>query len=253
MTRAELLAGVAAVGAGTRAGSPSQVTGSFYRYAPGEADPPPIAGAAVYIRPDGATAWLGPSVSDTTGHFSFSNVPPGSYVLRAFLGRRFLWEQTFVASDRPIPPVVCAVHDPGTTVICYNERSDGAQVTRLIKSLGYTNVLTRPGTQIATNIVRFGSSVALEDVKLFGSAFVAALIPLRAIRRFTSDSPQNLDVIETGTDPKLNDPLLSIRAITSAPNFARGSPGELPLSLSPQELLQIAGNRKTIPSPPAAS
>ncbi|MBV8370618.1 MAG: hypothetical protein JO036_17035 [Candidatus Eremiobacteraeota bacterium] len=229
-----------------------QVSGAFYRYLPGAATPPPIAGASVYIRPLPVKndVWLGPSVTDSNGRYTFIAVPAGRYLLQAFISSSFLWQQTFDASNRPIPAVVCAVHEPRTTVVCYKERTDWQQVVKLFRDLGYQNVLLRAGTQSMTNIVRFGSGVPLEDVTLVGSAFVAAGLRIRAIRRFSSDTPANGDVIESGTDPSLKGPALTIASIQSARDFPRGSPGERTLSFSDVESAQIKKNIASIPTPP---
>ncbi|HEY0613885.1 MAG TPA: hypothetical protein VGC96_04565, partial [Candidatus Elarobacter sp.] len=61
----------------------TSLAGALYQYLPGRAQAPALAGAKVYIaryplakQPQ----WLGPSVSDGLGRFTFSGILPAQYL-----------------------------------------------------------------------------------------------------------------------------------------------------------------------------
>ncbi len=96
------------------------VSGAFYRYVPGGASAPALPGLRVYLTPPNTdrttqtlikqrsgTTSIGPSLTDAYGRFSFTGVPAGSYFLRAYFGKKEVWDQAVDArSSQTLSPIV---------------------------------------------------------------------------------------------------------------------------------------------------
>jgi hypothetical protein len=117
MNRIAIAALVAALGASAPpAAFADQFTlsGSYYRYVDGNGSAPAVSGLRVFLYPlnsdDGSgddASWSGPVLTDAYGRYFFANVPKGRYVVRAYLGKAIVAEQTIdVAASRSMGPLV---------------------------------------------------------------------------------------------------------------------------------------------------
>jgi hypothetical protein len=105
MKRRTLLVLVASVALTGQTSRPA-LAGSLYRNAASGNIANAIAGALVYAHraDDSSAAWIGPSLTDAYGRFSFPALDAGPYLLRVFVGKQVVWQQLVTAPAilRPI-------------------------------------------------------------------------------------------------------------------------------------------------------
>jgi hypothetical protein len=224
--RAHVLAVVLAVvvlpGAAWAQSHDASVSGSFYRYIPGQPQSPALPGAKVFIRPLGLTSaqWIGPSVTDGYGRFSITAVPAGTYLLRMYIDTNLLWEQQItVSSAVTLPPTVVAVHDASVSVLYYRKKADGTRVSDRLRALGYTFRAEQPSMQTPTNAIWFGRTVPLSDVKLLAASLIEVGVKVQAVRLFHDPDGPKAKLVEVGADAALNGPALTVSQVQSARAF----------------------------------
>jgi hypothetical protein len=96
---------------------PFTLSGSYYRYVDGNGAAPAIAGLRVFLyqlnddgSPETQANWSGPVLTDAYGRYFFANVPKGSYVVRAYLGKVVVAEQTIdLSASRNMAPLVIKI------------------------------------------------------------------------------------------------------------------------------------------------
>jgi hypothetical protein len=208
------------------------LSGSFYQYVPGK-PAPAFPGLRIYVAllinasdPNaGVGAWIGPSLTDNFGRFTFGGLPAGIYLLRAFSGKQRVWEADSAVSGtaRTLAPIVIAVHDPSTTIIYYAKPVDEQKVRSKLTALGFAFVEHPAKSKSATDTVWFGDAVALADVKLVACALIEGGVRIRAVRRLPDGGGIKKTEIQigamTGVDSKS---IMTVQQIESANDFPRG-------------------------------
>lgn len=171
----------------------------------------------IYVRvlPDGT--WIGPVLTDTYGRFAFTSLAAGTYQLRAYDEHVRVWDQV-VTVPSVIPPIV--IRD--VTVAYYPKTTDQGAVEEALQRLGYPFEEREPVNTLPTNIIWFGDSVSIDDVKSIADAMLRASIQLRAIRRFPDGSGIKSQWIEIGASPQhTTGPILTSAKVRAANDFPR--------------------------------
>jgi hypothetical protein len=202
----------------------ASLNGAIYRGSPSTGNKVPvataIAGAQVYVRPRNGSNWSAPVTTDYYGRFTFTNLAPGSYEARAFMGSIRLWDQ-IVTVPSTLPRIV--VRD--VTVVYFLKSGDPSTVEGVCANLAFPYEIGKAQNNWATNILWFGDSVAIPDVKALAVGLVKAGITLRAIRRFTDGSGIKAKEIQVGASPQhLTGPVLSLASINAATDWPRARP-----------------------------
>lgn len=202
----------------------ANLNGAIYRGSPSAGNKVPVAtavaGAEVYVRPRNGGNWAAPVITDYYGRFTFTNLVPGSYEARAFLGSTRLWDQ-IVAVPSTLPRIV--IRD--VTVVYFAKNGDPGTVESVCANLAFPYEIGTAQNNWATNILWFGDSVAIPDVKALAVGLVKAGITLRAIRRFTDGSGLKAKEIQVGASPQhLTGPILSANAINATTDWPRARP-----------------------------
>jgi hypothetical protein len=112
MRRIAFLAAICGFGAATiLAGSAQEVKlfGGVFRVNHSGSDPLPYLGAQVFLYPKDGGDRIGPSVTDASGHFSFYDIPDGTYLLQVQIEvdyeERVAWRQS-VRVPSTVRPIV---------------------------------------------------------------------------------------------------------------------------------------------------
>jgi hypothetical protein len=180
----------------------ASITGALYKLTMGKTKSQPVAAASVYIHAAGqpSAAWIGPSLTDQFGRFTFYNVPPGQYVLRIFSSTIRLWQQTLnVNPEAKLGSIVI----PDVRLVYFTKTSDPSNLAEALSEvqLPYDS---EPGKlKIPSNTIWFGDEVSLAQVKKVAMALLGVHASLRAIRKFAVSNDWHAKIIEVGSDPSL--------------------------------------------------